>query len=106
MKKAISKIKIVEGALIGAALGFAAGMILAPESGKKLREDIKNKSADFYKSVAPKIKKMKKMTEKGYNNFIEKAAETYGKTKKLSAEEKAALIKTARDSWKHFKKHF
>ena len=106
IKKATSKIKIVEGTLIGAALGFAAGMILAPESGKDLREDIKNKSADFYKLVSSKIKKIKKMTEKEYKAFIEKAAETYGKTKNLSAEEKTALIKTARDSRKHFKKHF
>lgn len=106
MKKPINKIKIAEGALIGAALGFAAGMLLAPESGKDLRKDIKKKSADFYKFAAPKIKKMKKMTEEGYHNFIVKTAEAYSKTKKLSAEEKAALIKTARNSWKHFKKHF
>lgn len=105
-KSTINKLKIVDGALIGAALGFAAGIMLSPESGKDLRENIKNKSADFYKLVASKIKKIKKMTEKEYGNFIEQAAETYGKAKQLSAEEKTALVKTARDSWKQFKKHF
>ncbi|MEK7627080.1 MAG: YtxH domain-containing protein [Patescibacteria group bacterium] len=105
-KSTINKLKIVDGALIGAALGFAAGMMLSPESGKDLREDIKSKSADFYKLVSSKIKKIKKMTEKEYKAFIEKAVETYGITKKLSVEEKTALVKTTRDSWKHFKKHF
>ncbi len=33
----------IESGVVGAALGVAAGMALAPESGKKFRDDIKKK---------------------------------------------------------------
>ena len=47
--------KAVIGALIGgAAVGAAAGVLLAPKSGKETRKDIANKA----KSVSKKIKKM------------------------------------------------
>ncbi len=36
-----NKKKILGGALIGAALGIAAGMLMAPKEGKELRKDIK-----------------------------------------------------------------
>ena len=59
-----NKKKIMGGALIGAVLGIAAGMLMAPKKGKELRKDVKKISADFYKSIAPKLKKIKKFSEK------------------------------------------
>lgn len=98
-------LKLLEGALAGAALGAAAGLLLAPESGKKLRSDIKKKSADFYRHLAPQLKKMGKIGEKEYQAAVKKAMASYGKAKKLSAKEMADLIKEAYASWKELKKH-
>lgn len=99
-------VKILEGVLAGAALGVAAGMLLAPKPGKKLRKDIHDMAADIYKRAAPKLKKMKKLGEAEYKAFMDSAAKTYGKAKKLSEKEIAALRKEARGSWKHLSKHF
>ena len=92
MKKG-NALKLLEGALVGAALGAAAGLLLAPESGKDLRKDLKRKSAEFYRHLAPELKKVKKMGEKEYQAAVKKAMATYSKAKKLSADEMAALMK-------------
>jgi gas vesicle protein len=39
------------GLLIGGVFGLLAGIFFAPESGKKLRSDIKEKSSEFIKDV-------------------------------------------------------
>lgn len=97
-------IKVIKGGLIGAALGIAAGIILAPESGKKFRSDIKKKSAEFHAYLAPRFKKMKKVGEKEYDSLINRAVESYSKTKHLSEQEGKDLIAQAKKSWEHIKK--
>ncbi len=97
-------IKLIEGGLIGAALGIAAGIILAPESGKKFRNDVKKKSAEFHAYLAPQFKKMKKVGEKEYDVLINKAVKSYTKTRRLSEKEGKDLIAQAKKSWGHIKK--
>lgn len=100
------KSRLLEGALIGAALGVAAGMLFAPESGKKLRKDIRAKFADFQKYISPKIKELREMSESQYSAFMKTAVAGYAKAKKLSAEEASELGRYAQEFWKHFVKHF
>ena len=97
--------KFLGGALIGSVLGVAAALLLAPESGKEMQQDIKKRAGEFYKYLAPKAKKLKKMGEQEYRDFLAQATESYAKSKKLSLEEKDALIKEVKHSWKHLKKH-
>lgn len=97
--------KVLGGALTGAALGVAAGMLMAPESGKKLRSDIKKKSADFYRQLAPQLKKMGKVGEAEYKELVKKAMTNYKEAKKLSAQEVKELTKEAHAQWKELKKH-
>ena len=97
--------KLLEGGLVGAVLGVAAGIMLAPKSGKKIRQDIKDMSGDFYNHVAPKIKKMKHVGEKEFNDLMSKGAETFAKAKKLTAEQQKELATEAKKSWKHINKH-
>ena len=103
MKK--DTVKLLEGALVGAVMGAAAGLLLDPESGKKLRGGIKKKSADFYRHLAPQLKKMGRMGETEYKDLVKKAMANYGKAKKLSVKEMAAMTKEAHASWKELKKH-
>ena len=99
------KLKFLEGALIGAVLGVAAGIILAPESGKELRKDLKKKSADFYRHLGPKMKKLKKISEEDYKMMVQKTMAFYGKAKKLSQSEAKQITKEAENYWKHLRKH-
>ncbi|MDO8655385.1 MAG: YtxH domain-containing protein [bacterium] len=96
---------LLEGALVGAVLGVAAGMLLAPESGKKMRKDIKKLSGDFYRYIAPQVKKMKKMGEAQYHAFVAKGVKNFAKVKRLSLAEQKMLTTEAKRSWKHIKKH-
>ena len=101
-----NKLKLLEGALAGAVLGAVAGLLLAPESGKKLRKDLKKKSAEFYNYLAPQLKKMGKMGEAEYKMAVKKAMSSYGKAKKLSSTEAKELTKEAENYWKQIKRHF
>lgn len=100
-----NRMKVIEGRLISAALGIAAGIALLPESGRIFIGDVKKKSAEFHAYLAPRFKKIKKVGEKEYNSFVENTMETYTKTKHFSEKEKKALIVHAKKSWKHIKKH-
>lgn len=98
-------LKIIEGAVAGLALGVAAGMFLSSKKGKALRKDIAEVMGDFYKYISPKIKKIEKMGEKEYKEFMKAAAEQYVKTKKISGNMAAELVKNVQQSWKHFSSH-
>lgn len=101
--------KFLEGAVAGLALGVAASMLLATKKGKEVQKDvvegIEDVTADFYKYVSSKVKKIEKMGEKEYKEFMKNAAERYSKTKKISEDTAKDLVKDAQQSWKHFSKH-
>lgn len=103
MKKKSSK--FLSGALIGAALGVAVGIFSNSEKGKELKKEVKNKMADFYQTIAPKLKKMKEVGEKEYKTFINKALVDYNKDGKFDKEDLKKLANQAQNSWKHLKKH-
>lgn len=97
--------KLLGGALVGAILGVIAGILLAPESGEKMQKDIKKLSGDFYSYIAPEIKKLKEMSDVKYNAFMTEGAKRYAKIKQLSIAEEKILMKIAKSSWQHIKKH-
>lgn len=97
--------KILEGALIGAVLGVAAGLLITSEPGKKMRKDIKKLSGDFYRYIAPQVKKLKKVGEAEYGAFVDEGVRHYARAKKISLEEQKILAKEAKRSWGHIKKH-
>jgi gas vesicle protein len=97
--------KFLSGALIGAALGVAAGIFADSKGGKEMRKEVKDKMAEFYATISPKIKKAKKIGEQEYKVFINKALADYKKSGKLDAEDLKKLAKEAHASWKHLKKN-
>lgn len=109
-KKKVTKPKghFIEGALIGAALAVAAGVFANSKTGKKLGKEVKKnlkmESGQFYKYIAPKLKQASKMSEAQYKAFIKRAITSYGKSRKLSVEEIANLIKWAEAMGKHLRK--
>jgi gas vesicle protein len=105
MAKNNNTIKILEGAVAGLVLGVAATMFISSKKGKALGKGIADVTADFYKYISPKIKKIEKMGEKEYKSFMKGTAEQYIKTRKISGVIGKDLIKDAQLSWKHFSKH-
>lgn len=96
---------MLAGAAAAAVFGAVAGVLLAPQSGKKTRRDISGMLAGFYKFVGPEMKKIKNMSRKEYENLVSKALKKYAKLKRLSAAEEAALKVQAWNAWGHIKKH-
>lgn len=50
--------KVAIGAAITAVLGYVAGVLTAPKSGKETREAIKNKAEDTYGAAEKELKKL------------------------------------------------
>lgn len=96
--------KILGSALVGAVLGVATGMLLAPKSGKNIRKDIMKVSGDFYKHISPQLKKLKATGGAQYVKVVEEGAKKFAKLKKLSVKEEKVLVRVAKDLWKDFKK--
>ncbi len=96
---------ILEGAVAGIALGVAAGIFLSSKKGKEPRNNIEDITADFYKYVSFNVKKVGKMGEKEYKEFMKNAAVQYVKLKKIPEDAAKQLIKNVQQSWKHFSKH-
>ncbi len=108
MKKNNTKkttMKAVEGRLVSAALGIAAGIALIPSSGKKFGSDVQKKSAQFHAYLAPRAKKLKKIGKESYDLFVTDSAKKFAKAKRLSEKEGTALATHAKKSWKHIAKH-
>ena len=65
-----NKLKMVGSGLVGAAIGVAAGIALAPESGKKFRADVKKKSVELKAYLKPKLKSIEKKGKAEYALFV------------------------------------
>jgi len=50
--------KVALGAAISAAVGYLAGILTAPKSGKETRQDIKNKAMETYAAAEKQLKKL------------------------------------------------
>lgn len=78
---------LIAGFAIGALVGSVVGLLFAPKSGKELREDIKDKSTEYYG-------KAKDATTKVYEASKEKVGTYYDATKDY-LDEKVSGIKGA-----------
>ena len=50
--------KVAIGAALSAAIGYVAGILTAPKSGKETRADIKNKAVETYAAAEKELKKL------------------------------------------------
>ena len=97
--------KFLSGALAGAALAVAVGIFASSKAGKEMKKEVKSKMAEFYRYLAPQLKKVKAMGEKEYKLLVGKALASYNKNKKFSRKDLENIKKEAHAFWKHMKKH-
>ena len=82
------------GGLLAAAAGVVGGLLLAPQSGKKTREDIKKMLVKLSKEVQTGVKDTKGRVEEVFGEATEEAMNKY-KEIKTAVMEKVAEVKTA-----------
>lgn len=88
--------KFAIGAAITALLGYIAGILTAPKSGKETREDIKDKAVETYTTAEKELKKLH--TE--LNDVLAEAAELLGTLRgkgEKSLDEAVAKAKVAKE---------
>lgn len=76
--------------LLAAAAGFAAGILLAPKSGRETRQDIMDKANDARDYAGKKADQVKKAAHEG--------AKTLKQSADKAGEELSGMAKSARDS--------
>ncbi len=87
--KSGGSIELLLGMVIGGVFGAAAGLLLAPQSGKETREQIRSKSEELYKDTRSKAEDYKKKTldpkvRELEKEFKKKVSELEKKAKKVS----------------------
>lgn len=66
--------KIIGGFLAGAMLGVAAGLLMAPESGRNTRKKIADKSKEFTDEVAKSVSRSLDTVKSTYNKKVDEFA--------------------------------
>lgn len=91
----MTKWKFLKGAL----LGVLAGMLLAPKSGKKLREDAKKYYQEISDRISEELSKMKVVTRDTYDQIVNSAVAVYQDTKKITAREAEQIKKKLKEGY-------
>ena len=73
----------LKGLLVGGLGGALAGLLLAPKSGKELREDIKDKGAEALRDTREFYFDAHKKTKCAFEDTLERLADACEKTKKV-----------------------
>lgn len=82
--------KVAIGTILAAGIGYAAGVLTAPKSGRETRKDIRKKAAAAKSEAEQKLK----VAHSDLNRLIDEVSAKAGKSKeKISKETKEALAK-------------
>ena len=77
--------KSLPGIIVGLAVGADIGVLLAPESGQKIRKRISSESDSFFKDLQDQLQSGLESIKSQYNDYVDSAA---GKTQDLVGQAK------------------
>ena len=97
--------RVVKGFALGAALGAIAGILFAPQTGKKSQKVVLAKAHAIKGMVAAKAASLKKFSEAAYAELVEEAT-MIAKEQKMTQKEIGALKKDLMGRYKDLKKQF
>lgn len=78
---------ILIGASIGVLAGTIAGILLAPKSGEKTRNDIANYIHEMKDKIANELTEANDLTKKTYNAIVDKIVKVYELGKKITTQD-------------------
>jgi gas vesicle protein len=87
--------KLISGILIGGAVGIIAGLLLAPTTGKEMRETIAKKSGSMKDSLIDTITDSLESIKSSFNNKIDEIANQTKDTVDSAADKLSNKVKSA-----------
>ncbi len=97
--------RVVKGFALGAALGAIAGILFAPQSGKKSQKLVMAKAHAIKGMVAAKAASLKKFSEAAYAKLVDEAMEI-AEQQNMTKKDIIALKKDLIARYKELKKQF
>ncbi|MDB4868909.1 MAG: YtxH protein [Cohnella sp.] len=91
-----SKGGLLKGAIIGGAVGAAAGLLFAPKAGHKLREDLKNRYSDVHQRTKEVVSDVASKTQGMVKQVGQQATDIADKTRSA-----VSAAKEEAQSWKN-----
>jgi len=79
------------GFLRGALLGLMAGLLVAPRSGKEMRENIKKHYEEISDRISEELSRFKDITQETYTQVVATVVHGFVESKKITADEAAEL---------------
>ncbi|MBU4129132.1 YtxH domain-containing protein [Patescibacteria group bacterium] len=96
--------KIITAGILGIVAGAIAGVLLTPKAGKALRKDLKKVYLKISQEVVKDAKKMKNLTQEGYEELVDKISDVYRKAKKVKDEDLEEIVKDLKKRWSEIAK--
>lgn len=78
---------ILAGSILGFIFGGAAGVLLAPKSGKDLRAEAAEQFNKIKKKFVTELETPCKLSKKAYSEILQKVVDTYKEAKKITSNE-------------------
>lgn len=95
----MSKKSLLKGILLGLAVGGVAGVLLAPKSGKQIRQDLKKAYKSTSRDIAKKINSIEDLTKSKYDQIVDSVLTEYQKLDPITKEQLESLKTILNNKW-------
>lgn len=90
---------LFKGLLMGLAIGGVAGVLLAPKSGKQVRQDLKKAYKSTSKDIAKRINDIEDISKSKYEQIVEAVINEYKKLDPITQEQIDSLKVILQKKW-------
>jgi gas vesicle protein len=90
---------LFKGLLMGLAIGGVAGVLLAPKSGKQVRQDLRKAYKSTSKDIAKRINDIEDISKSKYEQVVEAVINEYKKLDPITQEQIDSLKVILQKKW-------
>jgi gas vesicle protein len=90
---------LFKGLLAGLAIGGILGVLLAPKSGKQVRQDLRRAYKSTSKDIAKRINNIEDISKSKYDQVVEAVINEYKKLDPMTQEQIESLKSTLQNKW-------
>jgi len=90
---------LFKGLLAGLAIGGILGVLLAPKSGKQVRQDLRKAYKSTSKDIAKRINNIEDISKSKYDQVVEAVINEYKKLDPMTQEQIESLKATLQNKW-------